>query len=48
MFSPMKLLVLGAIIAVVWFAFKALARGKKAKASEAVDFDDNDNIEDKR
>ncbi len=49
MFSPMKLLVLVAIIAIIWFGFKAVGRmskAREAKAKESLDNDDNSNIED--
>lgn len=35
MFSPMKLLVLAAIIAVVWFGFKAIGRRSKIREERA-------------
>lgn len=35
MFSPMKLLVLVAIIAVVWFGFKAIGKRNKIREEKA-------------
>ena len=49
MFSPMKLILLVAIIAAVWFAFKAIGRVRQAKANtESVDYEDHRNIDDRR
>ncbi len=44
MFSPMKLIILIAVIAIVWYDFKAMGR-MKAKAAKLNDSDDQDNIE---
>ena len=44
MFSPMKLIILIAVIAIVWYGFKAMGR-MKAKAAKLNDSDDQDNIE---
>ena len=44
MFSPMKLIILIAVIAVVWYGFKAMGR-MKAKAAKLNEGDDQDNIE---
>ena len=55
MFSPMKLIILIAVIAVVWYGFKAMGR-MKAKAAKLNESgmerrdrvaDDQDNIEDR-
>ncbi len=47
MFSPMKLIILIAVIAVVWYGFKAMGR-MKAKAAKMDDANnDQDNIEDR-
>ena len=45
MFSPMKLIILIAVIAIVWYGFKAMGR-MKAKAAKLNDSNDQDNIED--
>ena len=45
MFSPMKLIILIAVIAVVWYGFKAMGR-MKAKAAKLNEANDQDNIED--
>lgn len=47
MFSPMKILVLVALLAAVWFVFKAIGR-KKAQAEQSVEYDDHKDIEDKK
>mgnify|MGYP001193875435 CR=1 FL=1 len=47
MFSPMKLIILIAVIAVVWYGFKAMGR-MRAKAAKVDDASDQDNIEDRR
>ncbi|MDP7342763.1 MAG: hypothetical protein QF767_05250 [Alphaproteobacteria bacterium] len=47
MFSPMKLILLVAVIAIVWYGFKAMGR-MKAKAAKMDDANnDQDNIEDR-
>ncbi len=47
MFSPMKLIILIAVIAIVWYGFKAMGR-MKAKAAKMDDANnDQDNIEDR-
>ncbi|MDA0228642.1 MAG: hypothetical protein O3B21_00475 [Proteobacteria bacterium] len=46
MFSPLKLIILVAVIAVVWYGFKAAGR-MKAKAAKLNEADDQDNIEDR-
>ena len=44
MFTPLKLIILIAVIAIVWYGFKAMGR-MKAKAAKLNDSDDQDNIE---
>jgi flagellar biogenesis protein FliO len=44
MFSPLKLIILIAVIAIVWYGFKAMGR-MKAKAAKLNESDDQDNIE---
>ena len=44
MFSPMKLIILIAVIAIVWYGFKAMGR-MKAKAAKLDEANDQDNIE---
>jgi flagellar biogenesis protein FliO len=47
MFSPVKIIVVIALIAVVWYGFKAMGR-VRAKAAKVDDASDHDNIEDNR
>ena len=48
MFSPMKLVILAALIAAVWFGFKAIGRVRKARAADAVEREDHREIDDSR
>ena len=49
MFSPMKLLILALLIAVVWFGFKAVGRMRsKARAAESLEHEEHQNIDDNR
>jgi len=43
----MKLLVLVALLAAVWFVFKAIGR-KKARAEEPVEYEKHTDIDDKK
>jgi len=45
MFSPMKLIILIAVIAVVWYGFKAMGRMKAKAAAKLDENNDQDNIE---
>ena len=47
MFSPMKLIILIAVIAVVWYGFKAMGRMKAKAAGKLDENNDQDNIEDR-
>ncbi len=47
MFSPMKLIILIAVIAVVWYGFKAMGRMKAKAAAKLDENNDQDNIEDR-
>ena len=47
MFSPMKLIILIAVIAVVWYGFKAMGRMKAKAAAKLDEANDQDNIEDR-
>ena len=48
MFSLPKLLLLGLLIAVVWFGFKAIGRVRRAKAAEPLEHEEHHNIDDNR
>jgi len=46
MFNPIKLIAVIAVIAVVWYGFKAMGR-MRAKAAKVDDASNQDNIEDR-
>ena len=48
MFSPMKLLILALLIAVVWFGFKAIGRVRRAKTAQPLEHEEHQNIDDNR
>ena len=49
MFSLPKLLLLGLLLAVVWFGFKAIGRVRaKARAPEPLEHEEHQNIDDNR
>ena len=47
MFSPMKIIILIAVIAIVWYGFKAMGRMTAKAAAKLDDSNDQDNIGDR-
>ena len=48
MFSLPKLLLLGLLIAVVWFGFKAIGRMRSKARAEPLEHEEHQNIDDNR